>query len=79
MRAFLAHPAGTGGICWDVGKPCKVVGRLKNTYGRTPKGHFGAAMGQSHTKELPLPNTQLVVELLLATGCGQRWGCSGVL
>jgi len=33
--------------------------------------HFGAALEQSHTWELPLPNTLLLVELLLATGCGQ--------
>ena len=39
--------------------------------------HFGAALEQSHTWELPLPNTLLLVELLLATGCGQGWGCSG--
>ena len=33
--------------------------------------NFGAALEQSHTWELPLPNTLLLVELLLATGCGQ--------
>ena len=36
-----------------------------------------AALEQSHTWKLPLPNTLLLVELLLATGCGQRWGYSG--
>ena len=71
MRAFLALPMGTGGICWDGGKPYKLVGRLKDTYGRTPKEHFGTAMGQSYTWELPLANTPLGVELLLATGRGQ--------
>ena len=33
--------------------------------------NFGAALEQSHTWELPLPNTLLLVELLLATGFGQ--------
>ena len=32
--------------------------------------NFEAALQQSHTWDLPLPNTLLLVELLLAMGCG---------
>lgn len=75
-RAFLAHPVGTGGICWDGGKPYNVVGQLKED----PKG---ALWGRATSRSCLYPThcwwwnccwLQAAMGLFLGA-LGWLWGC----